>query len=163
MQDRLTHIPFLISGNNKSLEIRDEFIEAPLDLYPTILSQSGIEPLEHLSGYDLFKYKAKKENYCISESLFKKDGEFALRNKEWFYSINCGFDYMRGKFDFNLKKGEWLFKRDNKSKKILNNFNFINNEKDLSKKFYNIAKKHYNRKKYFSNKDIIPETKNYQE
>ena len=74
LQDRLTHIPFLISGNNKSLEIRDEFIEAPLDLYPTILSQSGIEPLEHLSGYDLFKYKAKKENYCISESFKKRWG-----------------------------------------------------------------------------------------
>ena len=162
LQNNLTHIPFMISGQNLELECRTDLTEAPLDLYPTIMDICKIDPPKHLSGKNLFKEKSSKK-FSISESLFKTDGEFAVRTKDWFYSINCHFNYIDGIFDFNKIKGEWLFKR-NKDGTENSKKNFCKLKPRLKNKFYNIARDHYkNRKRYFSNKEIIKETINYPE
>lgn len=162
LQNNLTHIPFMMSGQNLKLEYRNDFVEAPLDLYPTIMDICEIDLPQHLSGKNLFKDKSSRK-FAISESLFKSDGEFAVRSKDWFYSINCHFNYVDGIFDFNKIKGEWLFKR-NKYGMEYDEKNFCKINPSLQKKFYNIARDHYKkRKRYFSNKNIIKETINYPE
>ncbi len=162
LQNNLTHIPFLISGQNQKLKCRDDFVEAPLDLYPTIMDICKLEPPKHLSGKNLFEKKLSKK-FAISESLFRSDGEFAVRTKDWFYAINCHFNYMDGIFDFNEIKGEWLFKRNKNGTENIKK-NFCKENFKLQNKFYNIARDHYKkRNRYFSSNEVIKETINYPE
>ena len=165
LQNNLTKIPFLISGQNKHLIQRNNFIQPSLDLYPSIMKICAIDEPSHLSGKDAITDKnAIQNSYVISESLFRRDGEIAINNKKWLYALNCEFDYNKGFFDLNAKKGEWLFKKDLKNDIEDTTTNFIDKGYSIQGEFLDIVKNHYiSRKRFFSPEDVIVETKDYPE
>ena len=164
LSKNLTHIPFLITGPDTKLTIRNEFTEAPLDLYPTVMRLAGLEPLEHLSGIDVLNQNLTPREICLSESLFRRVGEITLREKNWNYSLRCEFDYMKPNFNFKKIQGEWLFPRDPISGKEDKNYNYIDKEPKKCNQLREFALSHYsNRKNFFSNDLILDYSRKYKE
>lgn len=161
---KLSHIPLLITGPGIKRCVRTEFTEAPLDLYPTVTSLAGLEPLEHLSGVDVSRQNLDERKFCLSESLFRRLGEITLREAEWAYSLRCEFDYMTSEFNFAKVHGEWLYPRDPKTGKENLAHNYLKSELQKSAEFRAVAKSHYeNRKRFFSDDLILKFSKNYPE
>lgn len=160
----LTRIPLLINGPNVQSGYETGFVEAPLDLYPTIMDLAEISKPDHLAGKSALLSHPEYRKICCSESLFRRTGEIALRERNWFYGLRCNFDYMDGFFDFSNQQGEWLFPRNLENGVEDKSKNFIQTEDKIAEKFRKIAYQHYQSlTRYFDNNLIIEETRKYQE
>jgi len=164
MNHRLTRIPLLINGPGVEPSYETGFVEAALDLYPTIAHLAGLELPEHLSGRSAISPQGGYRDICKSESLFRRIGEIAFREQNWFYAKRCDFDYMNGEFDFNNSSGEWLFKRNSDTGVEDQTKNYIKENYELAEKYRKLSFEHYRTMpRYFNNDLILDETRLYPE
>jgi arylsulfatase A-like enzyme len=158
----LNHIPFLVQGPTAAGGTDHRQIEATIDLYPTITKLCNVPRPGHLEGIDVLDPAQGRRNFSKSESLFKGNGELAIRTDEWHYAFLFDCDYVDGTFDLDNPKSEHLFKRDSKTGEEDRSKNFINDEKELVESFRQQVRDHYQLlTRYFSEEEILEYTREY--
>ena len=159
-----TRVPLLVRGPEISSGHFNELVEACVNIYPTIVQMAGVENPAHLPGSSVLSQPGSSENLCISESLFRRQAEIAIRSQALTYYSQYQFDPLLGKVNFEKQLGEWLFSRNELTGQEDTSNNLVVSKSRVLSERQHYVKAHFDGlPRYFSNDSIIDETRSYPE